>query len=606
MHMTPHRTLRCWIVTALVALAALPAVAQDAFLVARQRTGWVGKPLILQYTFTNVQQPTPPSMPQVDGLRFTLQPPTQQTQTNITFGRRRTQTTIVYPVAVTAERPGTYTIGAFDLQFDGGSVPMQPVTLVFRPSSDATLLRATVETVSPTSWLGDVVPALLEVHVRPFRHDALPSGKLSMMDTWRLLQQGSSNWGPFQGTVDRMRTQHTVPPTRTIANANGGVDWYIFQLPATLRPDRSGPIDMGDVVISMDYPVELGRSRNPLDDFMGRGGLRIVTSRPVTASAGESVVTVQTPPQAGRPDAWTGAVGRFTFEVQATPRTVDVGEPVTLRMTVTDTAQRPADLDTLAAPALHRIEELTDAFQVPEERPGGIVSGRSKTFTQSIRPINDTIELIPPIPFSFFNPETGRYETVFGPHIALSVNAGRTLQTADLPGIADGSDASDATLTKVQGGLLANITDPEVLLHRPQPPSNAWLLGVLAIPPLIFAGAAAGRGARRRHHRDPARQRARLAHRVAQRMFSDAGHRPEIAAECLRTLLQGRLDHPKGTTSAELVHQIRTLDPSLADDLLDVLHQLDAMTFGTRGGTLDGELQRRVEGLIHSVVEVTQ
>ena len=590
--MSIGRTACLWIAIALSAMATIPVAAQDAYLVARLRTGWVGRPLMLQYTFTNVEQPTPPLMPDVAGLRFAI-------HTSITFGKRSTQTTIVYPVAVTAERSGTYVIPAFDLHVDGRAVSMQPVTLAFRPSSDAALLKATVETVSTTFWLGDVVPALLEVHVRPFRHDALPSGKLSMMDTWVLLARGSSNWGPFQGTVERMRTQRTVPPTRTIANANGEVDWYIFQLRATLRPDRSGPLDMGNLIISMDYPVELGRSRNPLDEFM-------VDARPVTAAPGESMITIQTPPETARPDAWTGAVGRFTFDVQATPQTVDVGEPITLRMTVTDTARRPADLNTLAAPALHRVEELTDAFQVPEERPGGIVSGRSKTFTQSIRPINDTIELIPPIPFSFFNPDTGTYETVFGPHIAVTVNAGRTLQTADLPGLADASDVSDSTLTKVQGGLLANITDPDLLLHSPESPSNAWLLGVLIVPPLVFVGAAAGRGARLRRRRDPAQQRARQAHGLARGMLGEANHRPEAAAEALRTLLQGRLDHPEGSTSAELIDRIRVLDPAVADELLAVLSQLDAMTFGSARGSMDEELERRVEHLMPRIVEVTK
>ena len=469
------------------------APAQEVFQLARQRTGWVGRPLIVQYIFADVAASEPPTMPQVDGLQYQMQPPQSSSNTVVSFGQRTTKSETAYPVAIIAHRPGSFTIPSFELNADGNTVRTEPLTLQFLPSSDDALLQTSVTSTSEHAWLGDIVPAQLEIRVRPFQHTALPSGRLSAVDTWRLIDRGTTAWGPFANTIEHLRQQRNMPPVRTIQDDKGELAWYVFDVPSTLRPDRAGPVNVGDVGISLDYPLDIGRSRNPLDEFMGRGGLQITQSRPVTARPEALNIDVQPPPETGRPPGWTGAVGTFEFDVTATPSTVDVGEPLTLRMTVRDVSNRPADLHTLAAPALHDIDALTDDFKVPQDRPGGIVSGRTKTFTQSIRPIRDDIEVIPPVPFSFFNPDTGTYQTVFGPPISLTVQSGRTLSAEDLAGMPLADESNTANLTSVHGGLLANITDPDELLRAPQEPSLGWLLAVLIVPPLVIAGAASSR-----------------------------------------------------------------------------------------------------------------
>ena len=65
-------------------------------------------------------------------------------------------------------------------------------------------------------------------------------------------------------------------------------------------------------------------------------------------------------------------------------------------------------MDVAPAPELHRVESLDADFRVPRESLPGTASGRTKTFTQTIRATGDTVTEIPALPFTFFDPTAGR------------------------------------------------------------------------------------------------------------------------------------------------------------------------------------------------------
>ncbi|MCH2138878.1 MAG: BatD family protein [Phycisphaerales bacterium] len=582
----------------------MPALAQEVYQQARQRTGWVGQPLIVQYVYANVPDALPPALPPVDGLSFAVQPPNTSSSFQIVNGRQTSSSETTFPVAVTASRPGRFVIPAFDLQAGEHTWRTTPMELTFRAADDTTIMQADVTTATSKSWLGDVVPATLEIRVRPFRHQALPGGKLSMADTWRLIDAGTATWGPYAGAIEQMRSNRRMPATTTVPDGHGEVEWYVFTVPALLRPDRTGTVDMGDVLVRMDYPVDIGQSRDPFAGLTGRGSLRITRQRPVTATPEPALVQIEAPPMDGRPAEWTGAVGRFTFEVQGTPHTVDVGQPVTLRMTVTDVGDRPADMDTLSAPALHEVADLTDEFQIPADRPGGIVSGRSKTFTQSIRPVADTVDMIPPVPFSWFDPDTGTYVTAVSKPIPLTVNEGHTLTSTDL-GAAPALNTA-GPLTAVDGGLLANITDPDVLLHRPADASAVWMLAMAVVGPVCFAGAFTARRLRMRTASDPGRRRARGARQRASAAVAAAENDPAALADALRTLVMDRLDLTDGRSSAEVVQAMAERDADAANVLAAVLDELDRLTFAATGDTVPAEMIASVTTCVHTIMEASR
>ena len=85
-------------------------------------------------------------------------------------------------------------------------------------------------------------------------------------------------------------------------------------------------------------------------------------------------------PTEGRPESFTGAVGKYDISALAVPTNVRVGDPIELVIDI-----RGDLIETLPAPDLTAIPRLTEDFRVPAETLAGTVSGDRKRFTQRIR-----------------------------------------------------------------------------------------------------------------------------------------------------------------------------------------------------------------------------
>ena len=77
----------------------------------------------------------------------------------------------------------------------------------------------------------------------------------------------------------------------------------------------------------------------------------------------------------------------------------------------------------------------------PADPLAGVVEGRRKTFTQTIRAKDETVTRIPPIEFSYFDPTAERYVQVLSNPIELSVGAAREVAMTDVVGFEPGMAA---------------------------------------------------------------------------------------------------------------------------------------------------------------------
>lgn len=122
----------------------------------------------------------------------------------------------------------------------------------------------------------------------------------------------------------------------------------------------------------------------------------------------------------GEPTSFTGAVGQFQFESTVVPEIVQVGEPVTWTLKLNGTGNWPQGfgLNPRNVSASFRSIQPDINKEISEESP----------FEGSL---SEDIVLIPtksgdfqfgPIEFSFFNPDTDRYETINIPAKTIVVN----------------------------------------------------------------------------------------------------------------------------------------------------------------------------------------
>ena len=86
---------------------------------------------------------------------------------------------------------------------------------------------------------------------------------------------------------------------------------------------------------------------------------------------------------------------------------VKAGDPITLLFGIAGTGP----LELVQAPPLAELPALTADFKVPNEPLAGYVEEARKVFSTTIRPRKAGISEIPPIPFTYFDPEIGKFVT---------------------------------------------------------------------------------------------------------------------------------------------------------------------------------------------------
>ncbi len=107
------------------------------------------------------------------------------------------------------------------------------------------------------------------------------------------------------------------------------------------------------------------------------------------------VLTVLPLPTDGRPDAFTGAIGRFTVSATADLGEIDVGDTFALRVRI----EGDGNWD-FAAPRLEDVAEFQafHVYGVIDE----LVDG-ARELTYQIAPVSDAAKAVPAIPFAFFD-----------------------------------------------------------------------------------------------------------------------------------------------------------------------------------------------------------
>ena len=125
-------------------------------------------------------------------------------------------------------------------------------------------------------------------------------------------------------------------------------------------------------------------------------------------------------PEQNKPANFTGAVGNFTMTATAGPTNVTVGDPITVRVQISGRGA----LDAVTLPpqdAWRNFKTYPPTTKLETSDQFGFQG--TKTFEQIISPQNSDVHELPPLTFSFFNPDDGQYHTLTQPAVPLVVKA---------------------------------------------------------------------------------------------------------------------------------------------------------------------------------------
>ena len=382
----------------------------------------VGQTVQMEIKVTGANNADLPAEISVDGLEI------HETGTSRQFEMHNltTSSSTVYIYTILPLKPGTFTIPPQMVRVGSSSLRTPALKLNVSDSPNrSTRSNQTAQPVNPnqlvfaelvvpkkSAFVGEIVPAEIRLGFDPRAHPKLIDGpEVSGQGfTAQKLQQGGENLETING-----RTYDVVTFKTAIAAA------------------RSGKFDLGPVKAKAQVLTPRGpgtrRSRSPFDLFnlddpfsdpffsdpFGQFGER----REVEINSDPVAFEVKPlPPNA--PASFSGAIGNFTMTTEAKPKSVLVGDPIT----VTSTISGRGNFDRVNAPALeddHGWHKYPPSSKFKQDDEVGI-SG-TKTFEMVLSP-NETKQSIPLLAFSYFDPVKERYMTLHSDPIAITVQGG--------------------------------------------------------------------------------------------------------------------------------------------------------------------------------------
>lgn len=537
---------------------ALPAQAQSAEAEVSRTRAYVGDEVLYTVAVSDARPSTQPDIDFPSSVRAAFAGTSTQSYTTTEFvnGQRQlvNQNNLLFQYRLTVLEPGPVEIPAATVTLpDGSTLTTSAVRFDALLPQPATDFELELDLDRPDLFLGETVTATIvwtiASDVSSFTFD--PSAFPDSVDVAPAKPDGT------RGSMVQFdfRGQRAFGIAEQVF-VSGGQQRTRFAFPVQITPRKPGPLTLG--------PLRVVFERS--DPRQGR--VRAYTeSQPVQ-------INVRALPTQGKPAGFTGVIGAYTASASATPTTVNVGDPITLRFEI------KGDEPMVGADTPPDLANLAPSFRVAPEgwtREPSDRSGR-RSFTTTIRALSAEVTEIPPIAVDTFDPERAEYVRLTTDPIPLTVRSVREATIADAV-IAPGSHPGEATanrpeLSPSSTAFWAAPTPEQVARARPfdlvATLSHPATVALLTSAPLSIVLGAGITAAHRRRQRPGARveHALRRAEHVAIRSGPAPGARAATAAalNC----------EPHAVTLADVdalpAHPgvVRTLREALAPDELGV------------------------------------
>lgn len=575
----------------------------------------VGQPVVLVYRFVNTGMPEDMPRPSiaVDGLEIRYHGMQTQNRMSWNFGggggsRSNSETAFEFQYVIVPNQPGDFTIPGFDVRADGKLIRTKPVNLRVvgggyapqtpaipgprqmqqppsaqrqqgnrqRSSANDTPYYGEIVMGTKSAFVGEIVPVELRFH---FRADA-------QFDN---LQRPSFGGEGFTAAP-------LSEPEQTEQEING-MPYNVVTFRSTITPVKSGSLEIPPAVMEGRMVTQGGPTGlDPFFDqffnnFPGMGRAENIAVR--TSPRKLEVLPL---PKEGQPENFNGAVGQFTLEAKAAPKSTGAGEPVTLKLSVSGRG----NFDAIAAPKLTdddgwRTYAPKAVFTAEDSRGFGKSSG-TKTFEFSMIARQDRTAT-PGARFSYFDPRDKKYVTLTADPVAVKAAGAGANAAADSATPAPAAPRADATVKADAAPAVDDFAQTTKALAKSAPGFEAavkspWFLAlnvillvaaILSIPWLEWM--------RRRAQKSVLTSELETTLRQARAAWQNASERDAFYnASAQYVLAQLALWDNKPVTLVDPHEalQRRVSDPAVRSELEAALGRRDELKYGGSGsGQLD-------------------
>jgi hypothetical protein len=389
----------------------------------------------------------------------------------------------------------------------------------------------------------------------------------------------------------------------------GNAIYNVIPAKIALTVNKTGAVHLGPVTVSLVLLVPSNdRQSDPIFDPFGM--LRHNVQKPISIATSAVDATSLPLPSENAPTNFSGAIGDYTMAVSAGPTNVTVGDPVTVRVQIAGAG----DFSALKLPdqsGWSGFKLFPPTSKVENTDPIGVEG--TKTFEEIVTPQNADVRELPPVLFSFFNPNDGKYHTLAQSATPLVV---RAAGATPMPAIAASKNSAPENQTpqdilpiKDSLGTLAPAGPP--LVARP-----AFLV-TQSVPVLAFLAAFIWRKRTDSLANNPRLRRQRAVAQLVRDGLNDlkkhaAANQPDEFFALLFRLLQEqlgeRLDCPASAITENVIeeHPILRGVPKAKLDALRELFQLcnQARYAPVRGASELNSVAAKLEQTISELQEV--
>jgi len=542
-----------WLMAALALFSGAWSAAAAAFTAQLDRDSVVvGEEVTLTLNFEGGSPQNISPMQPIDGIQ--IHPGVMNSFQSQTGPDGKTVAVHSYHVKMTPTRAGEFVIPEFQATVNGESLSSKALTLKVK-SSDPAAPPPEYASRPAFLWfslpknelfLGETVVAELRIYIR---------GDIRRYGDVRLPPPSAEGFsvGKF---VEGQQYQRRV----------GNTPYTVIPLLAVLRPVKTGALTVG--------PFRGSMVLNPRDGFdpFGFFGRQAPPQQIELSLEAQACQAVPLPADNVPPD-FQGAVGRYTMKVMAGPTNVAVGDPITLQLEISGAGA----LDSLAwqGQAWEHFKTYPPMARIDGANPLGTQG--TKTFEQIVVPETTAIKELPPVSFSFFDPEQKRYHTLSQPAVPLTVRPGGAAAVPTFAAASRNGEApaaQDIVPIKQRLGTVAQISPPLV--------RQAWFVGLQSVPLLALVCAVIWR---RRNETLANNPRLRRQRQVAQTVREGLAELRQLAARnqadeffatlfrLLQEQLGERLDLPASAITEAIIEE-RLRPRGVPDQTLAALHEL--------------------------------
>ena len=420
----------------------------------------------LTITIYGKSRPPRPRFPAIDGLE--VRGTHQSSSISIQSGKSTSVTKFQYQMGAT--RTGDYVIGPYEYEIGKEKKTLPAVTLnVLETTQEAQdqqealkeFVFATIEASSSNVYRQQVFDLTLSLYYR----DITLAGDIGLVN----MDEEGFSFEQFQ----------ELPTTREQVDSR---IYRVRRFRANARALTTGTFTLEPILRTQIVLPNNNRQRrfDPfMDGFFGRQ-----RTKPHDVQTEAIEVVVAETPKAGQPDSFAGAIGKFSFKVNAEPRVLQAGDPITISYELSGVG----NMNLARVPSIEESPDFKayDCKLLQNDLNKQQTGGR-KVFEQVVIPRNGDITELPPLSFSFFNPDTATYETITRGPIPLEISAA---EKTSVQLIGSATPLANGEKKKLLGEDIIYLKALPSRWHRinMQPwYTSKTFFALQAIPPVLFA-----------------------------------------------------------------------------------------------------------------------